>query len=120
MGAVRAAGRLVRVRVAERDRNNSDTVRRLRAAGVPQRSRAALISAPALLPKAVVAHSGELIPVLELAYSSLRQGVGVFMDVLLGILTALVDGWAVTGSWKWAVVLVVVGAMILVAVMAIR
>jgi hypothetical protein len=42
------------------------------------------------------------------------------MDVLLDILSALVDGWAVTGSWKWALVLVAVGAMILVAVMAIR
>lgn len=25
----------------------------------------------------------------------------MFMDVLLDILSALVGGWAVTGSWKW-------------------
>jgi hypothetical protein len=44
----------------------------------------------------------------------------VFMDVLIDILSALVDGWAVTGSWKWSVVLVAVGAIMLVSVVAIR
>jgi hypothetical protein len=52
--------------------------------------------------------------------SEIAERIGALMHVLLEILSALVDGWAVTGSWKWALVLVAVGAMILVTVMAIQ
>ena len=41
------------------------------------------------------------------------------LDVIFGVLSAVIDAWTITASLKWAVLLVAIGGFLLVAIMTI-